>query len=139
LALNPNYARGWHVSGILSLWKGQPDIAIENIEAALRLSPRARVGTSLSTIGAAHFVSRRFEKALPHLLLAIQEDPSLPLPYRSLAACYAHMGRLDEAREIVARLREITAQLVPNELPFRNPEHRELLLSGLHLAVGETT
>ena len=35
------------------------------------------------------------------LLMSIQEDPSFPAAYRSLAACYAHMGRLDEAREIV--------------------------------------
>jgi adenylate cyclase len=44
LALNPNFARGWYVSGTLRLWAGQPDIAIEHCEAALRLSPRARVG-----------------------------------------------------------------------------------------------
>jgi tetratricopeptide (TPR) repeat protein len=28
LALNPNFARGWHISGILALWAGQPDLAI---------------------------------------------------------------------------------------------------------------
>ncbi|HEX3523467.1 MAG TPA: adenylate/guanylate cyclase domain-containing protein, partial [Stellaceae bacterium] len=39
LALNPSFARGWHISGTLRLWAGQPDIAIEHIEAALRLSP----------------------------------------------------------------------------------------------------
>src|SRR5205814_8673264 len=64
LGLNPNYARGWHVGGILRLWEGEPDIAIEHINAALRLSPRARVGTSLAVIGAAHLFSRRLEKAL---------------------------------------------------------------------------
>jgi hypothetical protein len=58
----------------------------------------------------------------------------MPQPYHSLAACYAHIGRLGEAREIVARLREITVQVLPNDLPFRNPEHRELLFSGLRLA-----
>ena len=47
LALNPSFARGWHISGILRMWAGQPDIAIEHVEAALRLSPRARVGTTL--------------------------------------------------------------------------------------------
>src|SRR6516165_2621039 len=26
LALNPNFARGWHVSGVLRTWAGQPDI-----------------------------------------------------------------------------------------------------------------
>jgi len=41
LALNPNYARGWHVSGALRLQAGQPEIAIEHGEVALRLSPRA--------------------------------------------------------------------------------------------------
>src|SRR5215472_5271728 len=104
LALNPNYARGWHISGVLRLMAGQPDIAIEHAEVSLRLSPRARIGTPLALIGAAHLLSRRFDEAVPKLLLAIQEDPSFPLPYRSLAACYAHMGRFDEARAVVRRL-----------------------------------
>src|SRR5205807_4615280 len=65
LALNPNFARGWHVSGVLRNWAGQPDIAIEHIEVALRLSPRARVGSSLLQIGSAHFLSRRFDEAVP--------------------------------------------------------------------------
>jgi adenylate cyclase len=139
LALNPNYARGWFVSGVLRNWAGQPDVAIEHIEAALRLSPRARVGTSLLIIGAAHFLSRRFDEAVPKLLLAIQEDPSHPVPYRYLAACYAHMGRLDDAREIVERLRAITSVVIPDASFLRNPEHRELFLSGLRLAAGEPT
>jgi len=138
LALNPNYARGWLVSGILRYWAGQPDTAIEHLETALRLSPRARVGTLLEVIGAAHFLCRRFDEAVPKLLLAIQEDPSFPDPYRYLAACYAHMGRLDEAREMVERLRAIASLVIPDASRFRNPEHRELFLSGLRLAAGET-
>jgi TolB-like protein len=137
LVLNPNFARGWHISGTLRLWAGQPDIAIEHVEASLRLSPRARVGSSLLLIGAAHFFGRRFDEALPKLLLAIQEDPSDPTSYRDLAACYAHMGRLDDAREIVARLRAITSVVIPNASPLRNAEHRELFLSGLRLAAGD--
>jgi TolB-like protein len=136
LELSPNYARGWHISGVLRNWAGQPDIAIEHIEAALRLSPRARVGPSLFHIGRAHFVSRRFDKAVPKLLLAIQEDPSLPPPYRYLAACYAHMGRLDDAREIVARLRAFTAVVIPSVSHVRDAAQRELYLSGLRLAAG---
>src|SRR4029077_3760774 len=111
----------------------------EHAEASLRLSPRARVGWALLTIGAAHFYARRFDEAVPKLLLAIQEDPSLPNPYRYLAACYAHMGRLDEAREIFEQLRAITAVAIPDVAYLRNAEHRELYLSGLHLAAGEKT
>src|SRR5262249_44202990 len=55
---------------------GQPDIAIEHAEASLRLSPRARVGVSVFVIGAAHFVSRRFDEAVPKLRLAIEFDNS---------------------------------------------------------------
>jgi len=139
LALNPNYARGWLLSGALRLWAGQPDIAIEHLETALRLSPRARVGSSMSVIGAAHFYARRFDEALPKLLLAAQDDPSYPLPYRTLAACYAHMGRLEDAREIVTRLRAITSVVIPDASYLRNAEHREFYLSGLRLAAGETT
>jgi len=139
LALNPNYARGWHLSGVLRQWAGQPDIAIEHIKTSLRLSPRARSGPALLVIGAAHFCSRRFDEAVPKLLLAIQEDPSNPGPYRVLAACYAHLGRLDDAREMVERLRAITLSVMPDTSYLRNPEHRELLLSGLRLAAGEKT
>jgi len=59
--------------------------------------------------------------------------------YRYLAACYAHMGRLDEAREVVARMRAVTSVIVPNASYLRNAEHRELYLSGLRLAAGEET
>jgi adenylate cyclase len=138
LALNPSFARGWHLSGVLRLWAGQPDTAIDHLGTALRLSPRARTGWSHADLGAAYFVSRRFYEAVPELRLVIQEDPSLPLAYRFLAACFAHMGRLDEAREVVNRLRAITPVIVPNASFLRNPEHRELLLSGLRLAAGET-
>jgi len=137
LALNPSFARGWNYSGLLSLFAGQAERAIEHAEIALRLSPRARVGTTHGIIGTAHLVRRRFNEALPKLLLAIQEAPGFPIPYRWLASCYAHMGRLAEARDVVKRLRAITPIVVPPATQFRNLEQRELLLSGLRLAAGE--
>jgi adenylate cyclase len=137
LALNPNYARGWHISGSVRMWAGQPDTAIEHLETSRRLSPRARVGTSVAVTGAAHFLARRFDEAVHKLLIAIQEDPINPMPYRFVAACYAHMGRLDDAREIITQLRAITPLLMPRALPLRNAAHRELYLSGLRLASGE--
>jgi adenylate cyclase len=138
LALNPNFARGWHLSGVLRSWAGQPDIAIEHAEAALRLSPRVRISnSSLLIIGSGHFFMRRFDEAVQKLRLAIQEDPSFPEPYRFLAACYAHMGRLADAREIVTRLRTITPVVMDEASYLRNAGYRELYLSGLRLAAGE--
>ena len=39
LALNPSFARGWYVSGLLRVWAGQPGLTIEHIETSLRLTP----------------------------------------------------------------------------------------------------
>ena len=48
------------------------------------------------------------------------------------------MGRLDEARETLDRIRVVTAVVMPPVDSFlRNAEHRELFLSGLRLAAGD--
>ena len=73
------------------------------------------------------------------MLTSLEELPAHATPYRFLASCYAHMGRLDEAREIVARLLAITPVVVADANYLRMDEHRELLLSGLRLAVEEAT
>ena len=137
LALNLSFARGWYLSSFLRVWAGQPDLAIEHVEASLRLSPRERVGAPLFVLGMAHLFKRQFDEAAAKLLLSIQDHPGFPPSYRFLAACYAHIGRLDEAREIVTRLCEITPVVMPSVIPYRNPEHRELFLSGLRLAMDE--
>jgi TolB-like protein len=138
LALNPSFARGWFLSSIIRLWAGQPDIAIDHAETARRLSPRERLGSPISgIIGAAHFISRRFDLAAANLLVGLQERPSFPPAYYYLAACYAHMGRIGEARELMARLHAITSLEMPlDAMQLRNPQHRQLLVSGLRLAAG---
>jgi tetratricopeptide (TPR) repeat protein len=139
LALNPSFARGWYLSGGLKLFSGDPDGAIARLERSRSLSPRARIGAENSILGLAYLVKRQFDEAASTLLMAIQEMPAGPHAYRSLAACYAHLGRLAEAREIIERLRALTPAVMPGDLLWlRNPEHRELLLSGLRLAMGET-
>jgi hypothetical protein len=55
----------------------------------------------------------------------------------SLPSCYSQMGRLDDARGMVQRLRVITPIVVHSASNTENPEHRELFLSGLSLDAGE--
>jgi tetratricopeptide (TPR) repeat protein len=105
LGLNPSFARGWSVSGLLRLWAGQPDRAIEHVETSLRLSPRERISQPLAVAGMAYFHKRQFDEAAAKLLLAIRHDPGDSNSYRFLAACYTHLGRLDEAHAIVAAAR----------------------------------
>jgi TolB-like protein/DNA-binding response OmpR family regulator/Flp pilus assembly protein TadD len=138
LELNPSCARGWYHSGFLRLMAGDSNRAIELAETSLRLSPRARSGPVHTLIGASHFVSRRFNEAIPTLLLALEETPNFPVACRYLAACYARMGRLGEARDVVKRLRAVTPALMPPDIMYlRNDQHRGLYLSGLRVAAGE--
>jgi adenylate cyclase len=134
LAINPNFARSWHVSGLLRLRAGDLDAAIAYSEMSLRLSSRAgAAGSTRLIIGAAHFFAQRFDQALPLLLLAVRDDPTDPHPFRYLAACYAHMNRVDDARAISARLRALGDVPVPNLNYLRNTAHRSLYQSGLQL------
>jgi adenylate cyclase len=139
LVLNPSFAFGWASSGYIRLFAGHPDLSIEHFETALRLSPRGRQASYLMGIGMAQFMARRFEEAAATLQLSLQEVGSYANTHRFLAACYAQMGRLDEAREVVKRLRAITPSVMPNLTTYWNREQRELYLDGLRLAAGETT
>jgi adenylate cyclase len=139
LALDPSSARGWYVSGLLRLWAGQLDLAIDHVETSLRLSPRERLGAHLSVIGTAYLLKRQYDAAIPKLLVSINERPTNAPPYRALACCYAYLGQLEKAREIVKRLHAITPIVVPKVTPFRRAEHQEIFISGLRLAAGETT
>jgi hypothetical protein len=87
----------------------------------------------------AYLLKRRFAEAAEKLFLNVGEHPSGPWGYRHLASCLAHLGRLDEAREAVARVRALTPLVIPNGTLYRDPAHQELFLSGLRLASGEGT
>ena len=39
LAVNPNLARAWMFSGWLRVWRGEPDLTLEHVAHAVRLSP----------------------------------------------------------------------------------------------------
>jgi TolB-like protein len=134
LIMHPSFAQGWVISGWLRLWAGQTEIGISHFEKSLQLNPHARTAGAVMAIGVGHFFAGRFEAAKTMLLRSLQEHPSWAPTYRFLAACHAHMGRLDEARETIERLRTLTSLIVPSATHWRNPEHRELYLSGLRLA-----
>jgi TolB-like protein len=137
LSLHPSFAYGWRVSGALRLWAGFPEIAIEHVDMSLRFDPRGGISRAFQILGVAHFVQRRFDEAERNLLISIQDDPNYVVPYRFLAACYAQMGRLHDARAIYVRLQAITTIEMGDFDLLRNPGHRELAVSGLRLAAAQ--
>ena len=139
LLINPSFARGWLGSGLLRAFAGDPDLALQHFNTFQRLDPSERFPAALTAIATALFFKRRFDEAAAKLLQSLEQAPDFAITYRLLASCHAHLGEIDEAQEIVRRLRVITPVVVPSVIPFRNPEHRELFLSGLRLGIGEAT
>src|SRR5215472_16161062 len=62
----------------------------------------------LTEVGIAHFLAHRLDEAAAKLLKTMQLAPSYVTPYYYLAACYAHLGRRNDAREVFRRLTVLT-------------------------------
>jgi hypothetical protein len=77
-------------------------------------------------------MQRRFEESLSVLKEAEHLRVEHKGPRIMSAAVYAHLGRVDEARDEYERLGMTTFKIVLGM--FRNPDNRELLRSGLALA-----
>jgi adenylate cyclase len=123
LQLNPSFAYGWNRSGQLRLWIGLYDLAIEL--TSIRLSPRESRSQRYLIIGMGHFFARRIEKAAEMFGLSLQEHSRWPPTLRFMASCLAHLGRLQEAGEVIKRLRAITTVVIPSAEHWRVREDRE--------------
>jgi adenylate cyclase len=115
-----------------------PDVAIDHFERSLRLNPLEPQSGTLMATGVAHFFARRLGQARTMLLRSLQQHPDWVPTNRFLAACYAHLGQLDEAKIVIKRLRALTPEVVPNANNWRDAEQREFYLSGLRLAMSAT-
>jgi Tfp pilus assembly protein PilF len=93
------------------------------------------VGTQRFMLGVAYLCKRQFDQAAEHLKMAVQEHPGAPHITRNLAACYAHMGRLAEARKMFERVRAMGAPLIHEQ--DRGSEHENLIETGLRLAMDQ--
>jgi len=140
LALNPSHAFGWLWSGWMRTLSGESDVAITHFETSLRLDPRAtRKAFHLTGIGMCHFFETRFDEACRILEISFNELPSYSITAWFLTATYTKMGRLDEAREFAKRqgIAPGGAWLAIGRM-LGNAAHRDMALSALKLAIGET-
>jgi len=127
LLLNANLAFAWFWGGYVKLWLGEPDVAIERFERAMRLSPLdPRMPRVQAAIADAQFHAGRYDEASSWATIAIRE-----VPYhnglRILAASNALAGRQEQAKLAMARLRQLDPELRVSNLgnvqgPYRSPE-----------------
>jgi adenylate cyclase len=126
----PRYSTGWTYN-----FAGRPQAAIAEFDIGLRLDPRSPYRQRMEGgIGWALYHLHRFEEAIPLLRVCAEHDSSLEwLFMRTVASCYAHLGRFDEARKIPQALDPSAP--IENIFfeQFRDAEFRALLRQGIEL------
>ena len=139
LQLNENLAFGWLYSGFLRVWLGDPELALDHLERAMRLNLQDPQLFQMQTATAyAHFVAGRYAEAAIWAEKALIEHPTHLPANRVLAASYALLGHPEQASIAVERLRALDPTLrisnVADALPVRKPEVSKAFVEGLRKA-----
>jgi TolB-like protein len=112
IALNPNLAAAWCASGLLKTRLGDPDLGIEHLANAMRLSPLDPLTTFMENFTAiAHFYADRHDKAWPLAEKVVRKQPNYLGALRVAAASNACAGRLEEARSFIARALQLDPEM----------------------------
>jgi adenylate cyclase len=140
LALNANLALAWTYSAWIKVWLGEPELALERAERALRLSPQdPNAHIIYGAIAYAHFIAGRDEEAVSWAEKSLRQRPDYgTVPARVVAAGCAHLGRQEAAAKAVAKLRALDPGLrianLRDLIPMRRSEHLARLADGLRMA-----
>jgi TolB-like protein/class 3 adenylate cyclase len=133
LALNPNDATVIAEMADALTHAGHSQEALGHFERAMRLNP-FYPDQYLWDMAGAYLKLRRFEEAID----CVQRMNNVAQGRRILASCYAHLGRLDEARAEAQLVRvaqpDFDADRWGRIIPDRRQEDIDLFVSGLKLA-----
>jgi TolB-like protein len=138
LTLNPNFAAAWYFSGWVRVFLGEPETALEHLARAMRLSPLDSVfGQMRAATASAYLCAGRHDEAASWAEKAVRERPS-PQVFLIAAASNAHAGRLDKAKDAIARLLSLNPRERISNLrdhyPLRRPEDLAIFADGLRRA-----
>jgi adenylate cyclase len=139
LALNPNLAAAWLFSGWVRANLGDPELALDHLARAMRMSPFDPLMFGIQNgFAMAHFLAKRYLDAASWAEKSLRERPDYLPSLRFAAAANALMGRLDLAQKAVARIRQLDPALTVSSLasvvPFRRPDDLAHLADGLRVA-----
>jgi TolB-like protein/class 3 adenylate cyclase/Flp pilus assembly protein TadD len=108
ISLDPNLAVARIWNGYVQLWLGDEDAAMEQFQIGLRLSPLdPRIFMAQNGMAIAHFLAGRYEDGSLWAKIAVQQNPDYVGAHRTLMACHAMAGRVEEARQAWAVARQI--------------------------------
>lgn len=140
-ALASNASSSWAhgVSGLLQVWGGQTEEGRQELRTALRLSPHDASNVRFEhNIAISYYYDRDYEQAADAAKRVVRRFASYPHTYCWLSAALGHLGRVDQAREVLCQAIAISPSAfdsyVRKRPPWFQPEQHEHLLAGLRKA-----
>ena len=140
IELDPSSVLGHLCAGLHLATMGRPDEGIPYLEDALRLNPTAPSRWALQLdLALAHFVAGHYEEAVHWNRRGLELRPDLARGYVGLAASYAQLGELDEARAALAKALELDPEFSLDRLQWTflspvDPDFVERVVDGLRKA-----
>jgi adenylate cyclase len=108
MALNPTSGPILAINGWIQNYVGDPAVAAESFRRAIRLSPfDPEMVLYLSGLAHAYVRAGRLEEALQTNMEALREFPAWKGVYEQAIHCLVSLNRLEEARAMAARLRQL--------------------------------
>ncbi len=136
--LDPSLAMAHAWLGGFLASHGRLEEALASAEKAIRLSPRDPFHWFyFHRLATVHFQARRYEAAVEWARRSIRGNPRFPYSRATLAAAYAHLGRLDDARAEVEELLRVQpgfSLAFWRESSVSDPDYRDHYLDGLRKA-----
>jgi adenylate cyclase len=126
LVLDPWLAYAWVRRGWASVYMGDPEAGVRELQIALHLDPLGPM-RHIAFIGmaSAHFASRRYERAVRWALSGTEAFAGAFWADRITAAAAVHAGATSEARRIARRLMRndpnLTVERARTAWPFPEP------------------
>ena len=112
LELNPNFAAAHGYLGWTLAFDGQTDEATKHLEEAVRMSPHDPQNAIFNTgLAVTHYLTERYAKAVEYSSKSLQQRSAFTAGYRIHVASLAQNGQINEAREALARLKEMHPDL----------------------------
>jgi TolB-like protein len=139
LRLNPNLAFIWALSAGTYCYIGEPDTALQRLNRYRDLAPFDPYFCIYEGAYAiAYMFKGDYEQAVLIGRCTVKANPDYSAGYKPLIAALGHLGRADEAKPYIEKLRSLephfTVEHFARTYPFKRPEDRRRYARGLRLA-----
>ncbi len=132
---NPNDATVLTIAGFGQLLGGSLEEALALFDRVIRLNPRDTSG-AMTGIAHAQMCLGQYEEALDWAGRSLAENPNTDWTYWVLIAGNAYLGRLDEAKRVLAALQKLVVGVSLSRIRQypKDPRRIEVLIEGMRLA-----